>query len=343
MPQKLQLYIPTETLLKIVAVFAAVWFLWAVRDIVILFLIVLILVSAMSPIVDRWSTKMSRPVAIALLWGIILFIITIAVSLIVPPLVVQIRDLARNLPDYVQQFLPSGSLRDIVSLSQASLSTISNQLSNLGSSLYSTTSAFVNGIFTVFTVLVLTVYLLIEEKGARKFFLSLIPNEERRQRLVDAAEKIGSKMGAWVRGQLMLMLIVGIIDMVGLFILGVPFSLTLGVWAGLTEIIPYVGPIIGAVPAVILGFGESPLIGILTLVLFTLVQQLEAQILVPKIMQRAVGLSPVVIILAIMVGAKLLGLLGVVLAVPLAAGLAVLFQEEWPNLRKTLSDAEKGL
>ena len=343
MPQKLELYIPTETILKVAAVFVALWFLWVVRDILILFFIVLILVTAMSPIIDRWSTKMARPLAIALLYGMIFSAILVALSLIIPPLVIQIRDLARNLPDYVQDFLPRGSLRDVVTLSQASLSSISEQLSNIGASLYSTTSAFVSGLFAIFTVLVLTFYLLVEEKGARKFFLSLVPNEDRRQRLVEAVEKIGTKMGAWVRGQLLLMLVVGLIDMIGLFILGVPYALTLGVWAGLTEIVTYVGPIVGAIPAAVIAFGESPVKGVLVIVLFALVQQIEAQFLVPKIMQRAVGLSPVVIILAILIGAKLMGLLGVVLAVPLAAGLAVLLQEEWPKLRQTLDHAEKGL
>lgn len=343
MAQRFELFIPTETILKVVAVLAALWFLWMIRDIAVLFFIVLIIVAALSPIVDRWSTRMSRPLAITLLYGMIVTVLVLALSLIIPPLVVQMRDLARNLPDYVQNLLPSGSLRDVVSLSQASLSTISNQLANIGSSLYSTTSAFLSALFSVFTVFILSLYLLLEEKGARKFFLSLIPNEERRQRIVDAVEKIGLKMGAWVRGQLLLMLIVGLLNMIGLYILGVPYALTLGIWAGLTEIIPYVGPILGAIPAVAIAFGESPLIGALVIGLFVLVQQLEAQFLVPKIMQRAVGLSPVIIILAILIGAKLMGILGVVLAVPLAAGLSVLFQEEWPKLKQTLDSAEKGL
>lgn len=341
MPERLEIILPIETILKIVVVVLFLWFLWAIRDILVLFFIVLILVTAMSPVIDRWSKRMARPLAVTLLYGIILAFIIVALSLIIPPLVIQIRDLARNLPDYVQEFLPAGSVKDVVTLSQASLSTISDQLANIGASLYTTTSAFLGGMFAIFTILVLSFYLLMEEKGARKFLLSLIPNEERRQRLVDAAEKIGLKMGAWVRGQLLLMLIVGTINMIGLYLLGIPYALTLGVWSGLTEIIPYVGPILGAIPAVILGFGQAPIKGILVIALFVLVQQLEAQILVPKIMQRAVGLSPVIIILAIMVGAKLMGLLGVVLAVPLAAGLSVLFQEEWPKLRRTIDSVEK--
>lgn len=343
MPEKLEIYLPTVTILKLIAVFFGVWFLWAIRDILVLFLIVLIFVAAMSPVVDRWSTRMSRPLAIGLLYGIVVALVVLALSLVVPPLVIQMRDLARNLPDYVQQLLPSGSVRDLITLSQTSIANISNQLANLGASLYSTTSAFITGVFSIFTIFVLTFYFLLEEKGARKFFLSLVPDQERRQRIVDAVEKIGLKMGAWVRGQLLLMLIVGLLDLIGLFIIGVPYALTLGVWAGLTEIIPYVGPILGAIPAVIIAFGESPLKGFLVIGLFAVVQQIEAQFLVPKIMQRAVGLSPVVIILAILIGAKLMGLLGVVLAVPLAAGLAVLLKEEWPKLRKTLDNMEEVL
>lgn len=335
MPEKMEITISVETILKVIGVIAGLWIAWTIRDILVLFLFVLILVSAMSPVVDRWSQSMSRPVAIGLLYALIIGLILAALSLIIPPLVLQIRQLAINLPDYIRVLLPSGSLKDVITISQTSLANLSDQLANLGASLYSTTGTVLGTLFTGFTILVLSFYMLFEEKGAKNFLLSLIPNDSHRQRIVNTIEKIGNKMGAWVRGQLLLMLVVGVLDLIGLAVLGIPYALTLGIWAGLTEVIPYVGPILGAIPAVALAFGLSPLKGILVLVLFILVQQLEAQILVPKIMQRAVGLSPVIIILAIMVGAKLLGLVGVILAVPLAAGISVLLQEEWPKLQRT--------
>jgi predicted PurR-regulated permease PerM len=334
MSERLEISIPTLTILKIVGIILGILLLWAIRDILVLMFIVLILVTAMSPVVAGWSKRMARPLAIALLYGIIVAIITLALVLIIPPLIVQIRELALNLPSYVQQFLPAGSVRDVVALSQTTLANLSNQLANFGDSIFRTTSAFLAGIFTIFTIFVLTFYLLIEERQDERVLLSIIPDKERRERLLFVARKVGDKMGAWVRGQLLLMLTVGLLNLIGLLILGVPYALTLGIWSGLTEIIPYVGPIIGAIPAVILAFGESPLKGMLVILLFAVVQQLEAQVLVPKIMQRAVGLSPAVIILAILIGAKLMGLLGVILAVPLAAGGAVLLKEEWPNLRK---------
>src|SRR3990170_8129298 len=111
MAEKTEFTVSTETVLRIAFTLAALWLLWAIRDIVVLFLIVLILVSAMSPVVDRWSKRMARPVAIGLLYGLILAILIVLLSLVIPPLVVQMRDLANNLPDYVTQFLPAGSVR----------------------------------------------------------------------------------------------------------------------------------------------------------------------------------------------------------------------------------------
>ena len=129
--------------------------------------------------------------------------------------------------------------------------------------------------------------------------------------------RIENKLGAWLRGQLVLMLIIGVATYLGLILLGVDYALALAVIAGLLEIVPILGPIISAVPALIMGFVISPVTGFAVIGLYLLIQQLESNLIVPKVMQKAVGFNPLVTIIALMVGGQLMGIVGAILAVPI--------------------------
>ena len=122
----------------------------------------------------------------------------------------------------------------------------------------------------------------------------------------------------WLRGQLILVLIIGALSFIGLTILQVKYALVLAMIAGISELIPYVGPIIGAIPAVFLASSQSLFKAGLVIILYVVIQQLENQIIVPKVMQRSVGLSPLVIIIVMLIGARLAGVVGLLLAVPTA-------------------------
>lgn len=331
-----KLEISWTSILKFFAVLLGLLFLYKILDILVLFFIVLVIVAALYPIVDRWERYMARVLAVILLYLIIIAVVVLVGFLILPPLIFQIHNLTLNLPTYLSKIWPAiENWRNIISISQQSLSTLSSALSKVSTGLYSTTLGFVNGIIALVTAFILTFYMLLEKQVAREFIVTLLP-VERKEQIIGLLRKVALKMGGWLRGQLLLCLLIGILDLIGLLILQVPFALTLAIWAGLVEIIPYIGPWLGLLPAALLGFTVSPLVGILVIVWFIGVQQLEANVLVPKIMQKAVGLSPVIIILAILIGAKLLGILGVILAVPAAAALLVLIQE-WPNLKKPSS------
>lgn len=323
------------SILKVVSIIVALWLTWLIRDVLVLGFIVIVIVAALSPIVDKWSIKIHRGFAVALVFLFILLIFGLIGFTIIPPLASEIQDLAQNLPSVVDRFgsFIGSSLRD-GAVSTKFFESISNGLSSFGSGLLNTTRSVIGGVVATFTVVVLSLYLLLEEQGGRKLIIKLLPLENR-DKVASILQKIGHKMGAWLRGQLLLGLVIGVIDFIIVSLVGLPFALTLGVWAGVTELIPYIGPVLGAVPAVIIGFSVSPLVGFIVLVSFVLVQQFESNFLVPKIMGKAVGLSPVVIIFAILIGARLAGFLGVVLAVPVAAIISVLIQE-WPTLRKRI-------
>lgn len=322
-----------RTIVSFFVVLIGIVLLYIIRDIIVLFFIVLIMVAALNPIVDRWQKDMPRSLAVGFLYLIIFLVLIAAGVLIVPPLVEQVQQFANDLPDFLRSLFPIfQSLRNVTSESQKALLSISQQLSQFGGNIVSTTLGFLGGVVAAFTIFVMSFYMLLEKEGAKKFFLSIFPSEQKEE-IVETINKIGLKMGAWLRGQLALMLIIGVLDLVILLVLRVPFSLALAVWAGLTEVIPYIGPWLGLIPAVIIAFTVSPLTALIVFILYVAVQQIEAQFLVPKVMEKAVGLSPVVVILALLIGAKLAGLLGVIIAVPAAAALSVVVQE-YPRLKE---------
>jgi len=137
---------------------------------------------------------------------------------------------------------------------------------------------------------------------------------------------VEDKLGAWLRGQIVLSLAIGVITWFVLTILGIPFALPLAILAGFLEIIPTIGPIIAAIPAVIVAFAISPFMGLVVMLAYVGIQVAENNILVPKIMQKAVGLNPVVILVAILIGANLMGIIGALLSIPLVSAAIIIFR-----------------
>jgi len=135
------------------------------------------------------------------------------------------------------------------------------------------------------------------------------------------------EIGAWARAALFLCLTVGILTYLGLLILKIKYPLTLAVIAGLTEIIPWLGPWLGAIPAVIFGFIQSPSLGLLVILLYVVVQQIENSLIVPHVMHKVVGLNPLIVILAILIGGSLAGPIGMLLSVPITTVIAILIRD----------------
>jgi predicted PurR-regulated permease PerM len=184
------------------------------------------------------------------------------------------------------------------------------------------------------TVLILSLYMLVEGPTIRRSFLKLFPASTH-HRLDGVLQAIGLKFGGWLRGQLFLGLIVGVAVGGGTWAIGLPYPFLLGLAAGVTELIPMVGPILGAIPAVIVALFEPWWRLLAVIALFVVIQQAENHVLVPRVMKVSVGLSPLLTIIAILVGAKLMGILGALLAVPVAAALQVIVGEVLRTFRPT--------
>jgi predicted PurR-regulated permease PerM len=333
MNNRVKFDISTTTIIKIALVILGIWFIFAIKDIVVLFFIVLVIVAALTPMVDKMSKYIPRIVALLIITIIFLSALTAIGFLLIPPIVNQIEQLATNLPYILDNLNPTfNNLQIVIKQYQSSLLNLSSELGGFSAGLYSTTVGFFTGIVAIITILVLSFYLLLEQNSLRNFMRNLIP-EEQEETVFNIIHKISTKMGNWLRGQGVLMIVIGILDWVALAAVGVPYALTLAVWGGLTEIIPYIGPWMGLVPALIVAYTVSPVTALIVIIAYVLIQQLEGHLLVPKMMGKAVGLSPVIIILALLIGAKLMGVLGVLISVPAAAAISVIVQE-WPEIKK---------
>lgn len=171
-------------------------------------------------------------------------------------------------------------------------------------------------------------YWLIARDKTLDFLLRISPQTHRGQ-IMRIWDDIETTLGAYVRGQLILMVVVGTASYVGLYLLGVPYALALAAIAGLTEAIPLVGPFLGAIPAIIVALTVSPLTALLVAGLYVVVQQVEGNVLVPKVMEKSVGLNPLLVIFALVAGGILNGVVGALLAIPVAGALQVIAHHLW--------------
>lgn len=319
----------TKIILKVIFAVLALAFLWVIRDIIVLLLLAVILASALEPLVDYLKKhKIPRPVSVLAVYILVLGLGILIFSLVIPPLVAEFNNLQNNLPELtakIQERLPifhslfgNANLGDVIR--QAFYSASGE------GSLFSRTLGVFNGVFSVITVLVISFYLVAEQRGMKNFINSLVPARHQ-ERTMGMVMEIQRKMGLWVLGQLILSVFIFAVTFIGLTVLGVKYALFLAMLAGLFEIIPYLGPIISAIPAVFFAAVQNPALVIAVLILYVIVQKTEGYVLVPKIMERTVGTSPLVVLVALLVGFKLAGVLGLLIAVPLVGALTVALNE----------------
>jgi len=330
----LTLTISTLSIIKVLGILLAFWFLYVIRDILMILFVSIILASVISPVADCFQKKkIPRGVSVLIVYIILIVLISLSVVLIIPPINEQIKELTNNPPLYLEKILKGFSNfkehsemgGDLGSL-ELNSKLLKGGLVQVTGGVFSVISGIFGGVISFFVVLVITFYFTVEKSAAGQLFKTIAPIKYQPY-LMQLMSKMQKKIGYWLRAQLILCLIIGVFSYIGLLILGVKYALVLGLIAGLTEIIPYLGPILGAIPAVILAFTQSPFLALLVIILYLVVQQMESNILVPKIMQRAVGLHPVVCIIVLLIGGRIAGVTGVLLAVPVATAGSVLIKD----------------
>lgn len=340
--------ISSLSIIKVIIILAILWFLWMIKGIIGLLFVALILTSAFDPFVD-WMQKRKIPRALGMLiiYIVIFGLVLSSIGLVIPPIIDQVGDLTKNISSYTDKFSiwigEAGVYTKETGLSESlkqSLESLQSGLATAGSGVVSAASSVFGGVASFVIVIVITFYMIVQEEAMKKVFRNIAPAEIQPY-LVRTITRMKEKIGLWLRGQLVLCLIVGILTFAALFILGLftgfKYALVLALLAGIFELVPYLGPIFSAVPAVFLGFMHSPLVGLIVLLIYIAVQQTENHVLVPKIMQKAVGLNPIISITVLLIGMTVAGFVGVLLAIPVATALSVI-AEDFFEKRKTELD-----
>lgn len=336
--QERTISISTNTILRVIISALVLAFLWAIRDIVALVFVALVLAAVMTPFVNKLKTYKVPPAISAIIFYILLFgVFTFAFILIVPQLIDQVSKVAsvfggesfqfvhalettlQILKNFIEQYGLEQNL-------QAGLGSIQEHIPQLTRDVFGFMVSIFGGIVNFVIVFVLAFYMVVEEEEAMRWFKNLIP-EEYQHFSTNLIVQVQKKFGRWLIGQLTLSLVIGTLYYIGLLILGVEGALFLGIFAAFAEFIPYVGPIITGILIVLVALSQQPVLAILAFILMILVQQLENNVLCPKIMQKVVGLNPVISIIAFLVGAKLFGPVGMILAIPVATAISVVIME----------------
>ncbi|MBU4332218.1 AI-2E family transporter, partial [Patescibacteria group bacterium] len=310
------------SILKIIAVILLLLFVYMIRDVMAILFVAVIFGAAIDPWVDWLQTrKIPRILSILTIYVLSFGILALVVVLLVPAITTEFVGLTKDFPSYYQRII--GGFEEFqgeASTGQGVRHIIESWVANIGQTtrgIFSTISDIFGGFIALFAVLVITFYLIVEKDNMRAFLQAVTPLKYQPY-VMQLHVRMQKKIGSWLRGQVILMIIIGILSYIGLLILGVKYALLLALFAGLMEIIPYIGPIFGAVPAVFIAFTQSPIKSLLVIVLYLIIQQLENNLIVPKIMKRAVGLNPIVVILVILIGGKIAGIVGALIAVPVA-------------------------
>jgi len=327
-----------QTVLTVAAVVIVLFALWAAREAVLLIYVSALIAMGFSPLVrlierphsSSGRFRVPRWIAILAIYLIIVGAIALAGLMVIPPLVGQAAALWDTLPaqfNSLQMFLVRHKLMTrTITLAEAVQSAPSGSGTNAVETLLVAVSTVIGGVFGLITILILSFYLLIEANTMFEYIVRFVP-AGRRADVATAARDVVAKVSAWLRAQFVLAAVMGTFTAVGLGIMGVPYFYVVGLVAAIGETIPIVGPVIGGITAVAVAATVSAKLALGVGAFFLVLHQLEANILVPKVMERRVGVSPVAVMVALLIGGALWGLVGAILAIPTAAILSVIVED----------------
>lgn len=299
-----------------VGVFLGLVFFQHIFGLLVLLFVSFLVTVAIKPLVNSLEKrKVPRPLSAFLILLLIFSgIITLAVSLI-SPLISQTMAFLQQLPPLIERLAPYHI--DLSSLLTPQLTTAPGNVIKLAVGTFS-------GLLTFFTLVVISYYMIQDHTNLKKNLVSLF-GDSNGETYFQAINEVEIRLGSWVRGELFLMVLVGTLNYIGFTLIGLPSAIPLAVIAGLLEIVPNVGPTVAAIPAVLVGLSISPTHALITTGLAILIQQLENNVFVPKVMQKAIGIHPVVTIVVLSIGFRLGGPILAILALPLILSVRVVY------------------
>lgn len=320
-----------RTALGAAAVLLGLYLLYLIRAVLIILVVSIIFAQAITPVVLRLRRFGARRAQAVLAIYLVIVVALAALGwFLVQALTSEAGALADAVPQMQQQLHQLAARIPIASLRGSIDSALSGEVQiggsggqNVPGEVLGTARTVFEAIFAIFTIFLITFYWISERLVIRRTMLRLLP-EHHRERGLQVWDDVEDKLGAWVRGQLLVMLCIGLAFGIGLTAMRVKFSLLLAVFAAVAEIIPIVGPYIGTAAAVLVALSQGFPVALGVAIYGAIVQLVENNILVPRIMGRATGVSPLTVILGILIGTTLMGIQGALLAVPVAAAIQVL-------------------
>ncbi|MEK9147386.1 MAG: AI-2E family transporter [Patescibacteria group bacterium] len=331
-----------SSILKVFVVIIGIWFLYQILDVVAIVIFSIIISSVVAPMIDKMQLyKIPRILGGVIIYVVIIFIIGLVLFLIIPPLAQEIATLAKQLP-----YLINNS--DFLSLSNDStvsfiqfLNQLSGELPKAASSFWGWGAGLVGGIGNIIFVFVISFFLSVQDNGLKQLLRDSLPIKYQ-QNILNIIFKSQKTLSHWLKGQLILMFLVGLLTFIGLQFVNVPYKLSLAILAGLLEIITFEVPLIAAIPAIIFGAGISLITAVIIAVIYFIIQRVENTILVPYVMKWAMQMNPILVLIAILVGVKVGGVTGMLLSVPLLAVGIEFFKKYYNSKSVTRNLTEKN-
>jgi len=328
--------ISATAIFKVAFTILALAFLYLVRNVLVILFFAIIIASAITPFANWLEQKrIPRLLGVLLLYLTFFGLIVFFLSLIVPVISSELSQLTQALPEFISNI--SGALEKAQQTTATRyfdfFSEIQNLLDSFSQFLQVSSSSALNliinvfgGLLSFFAIIVISFYLSVMKQGVAGFIRSVLPTKYE-DYIISLWKRAEHKVGRWLQGQLLLALSVGLIVFVGLSLLKIKYALLLGIVAMILEIVPIVGPVISAIPGVVLAFAQSPILGIWVIVFYVAVQQIESHILTPLVLGKTLGLNPVTVIIALLVGGTLGGIIGILLSVPVAVIVVEIFDD----------------
>jgi len=326
--------ITTSTILKVVGILFLLYVAFLIKEVLSVIFVALVLASAFDPLVDYLGRhKWPRALSISLIYLVVLGLVVLMFYFLVPVVIKEATDLANSLPYYfgkLSSFL--GRVREtmgqygLAASFQTNLDSLASTISGWTMQLITAAYGAVNGLFSLFLILVLSFYMVVEENAIKKMVWAVTPARSQAY-AVNLVTRMQLQIGYWFRGQLLLCLAIFLLTLIGLSILGVRYPLLLALVAGITEVVPYLGPVIGGIPAVLIALTQSPRLAIVVIIVYVIIQQLENNVLVPQIMKRVADVNPIASIIVLMIGYKLAGVIGAAIAIPITTAFTVALRD----------------
>ncbi len=323
MPQKVE--ISHKTVIFTVLFLLSLWFLYFIRDIILGLFVALLIMAILNPIVSKlYKFKIPRGFSVLVVYIAVLGIFGLVIAAVVPPLVEQTSSLVSKLPVYISTLgIDRVVSREISAQFLSQIGSLPGQAVKIGFSIFS-------NILGVITVLIFAFYLLLVRDKIDDQLVFLF-GENKKEKVGKTIDMLESRLGGWARAELALMLVIGVASFLGLTILGIPFALPLAILAGRGGGGGGGGGGGSAIPAVIIGLSISPLMGLATVALALLIHQSENYLFTPKIMEKSVGVNPIITLLALSIGFRLAGMVGAVISVPVVLTIHVLASQYFPS------------